>query len=627
MASHDSKQQGQNPGQFQPGPQPGTIRPPQPPPQSPGPSWGQPRQSPPPQSVENEKDASNLTMFRTANFFVHAFTPRLRTGTLQKTGAEGTILERIRWTSAEKQRLLEAQTRLLPQIDTFNAAQWREIAIPGWFEGLAVALALAVTIVVQALTLFTTPAYSPDEGNYMANAWAILQGKITPYIYTYDHPPLGWVQIAGWAKLTGGIASFGTAINSGRVLMLVLAAASSLFLYLITSRLSGSRSAALLAVVLYGLSPLALLYRHQVLLDNIGMFWLLLSLCLITTGKSKLGTFVLAAVALGIAILTEGLFLCFVPVMLYAVALYATPFQRKFSLVAFVYVTLAIASAYVLLALLKGELFPAAVGQHPSLLGTALQKLQVPVATGQFSTTWNLWMQTDMLFVAAGTAAMFLNILGGTVNRFQLLGALFAATFWLMLLASKTVDPAFILLLLPFLAVNIALALNNPLRWLTRKVGFDLSRALLLFILIGILVPAGVQNASPVLAKNVTEPQQQTLLWLRNNAPHNAVVITNSYLYTDLHDPQGLGVGGGEPFAHAQIYSDAVLDPVIADEQLHENWQKIDFLVVDASMLKQIRDNRQYRLLNEALNHAILKSTFGSNRDGTQIMIYQVIHT
>ena len=57
----------------------------------------------------------------------------------------------------------------------------------------------------------------------MANAQAILQGKITPYAYDYSQPPLGWIQIAGWVRLTGGIASFGNAINSGRVLMLILA--------------------------------------------------------------------------------------------------------------------------------------------------------------------------------------------------------------------------------------------------------------------------------------------------------------------------------------------------------------------------------------------------------------------
>jgi len=576
---------------------------------------------------ESESDPASVTLFRTGNFFVHAFTPRLRTGTLRKASKDVgnvTLLERIRWTSAEKQRLIEAQTRLLPDVDTFNVAQWREIAIPAWLEGLVVALVLCATLVVQAFSLFNYPAYSSDEGNFMANAWALVQGKIAPYTYTYAHPPLGWVQLAAWAKLTGGIASFGNAIDSGRVLMLVLATASSLLLYLITSRMSGSRSAALLVLIIYTLAPLSLTYRHEVLLDNIGTFWLLLSLCLITTGKSRLGTFVLAAASLGIAILTKGVFLIFIPVMLYAVSLYATHFQRKFSLVAFVYITLATASAFVLLALLKGELLPA--GSHPSLIGALLQQLQAPTVSGQFSMSWNTWMQADMVFLLAGIAATFINILGGTVNRFQLLAALFAVTFCIFLLSSRVVYPFTIVPLLPFLALNIAMALNTPLRWLTRRAGFDLGRVFVLFILIGLLTAAGIQQAQPLLAKDVTQPQQQALVWLRDNAPHEAVVITNSYLYTDLHDPQGLGVGGGQPFAHAEIYWEAALDPAIADGELHENWQSIDFLVVDGMMLKEFRDDRQYALLNRALHHAILRASFGSSADGTLIQVYQVWH-
>ena len=248
----------------------------------------------------------------------------------------------------------------------------REIPLPGWLEGLVVVLILGALLAFQALNVFHAP-YTSDEGTLMANALAILQGKITPYIYDYSQPPLGWIQIAGWARLTGGIASFGNAINSGRVLMLILAIASSLLLYLITRRLSGSRSAALLGMILYTLSPLSLLYRDQVLLYNIGTFWLLLSLWLVTNGKSRLATFALAAAALGIAILSDGLFLIFLPVMLYAVSLYATSFQRKFSLVAFVYITLAISSVYVLLALLRSEFLPSGNPlEHPSLIGTLL---------------------------------------------------------------------------------------------------------------------------------------------------------------------------------------------------------------------------------------------------------------
>lgn len=579
-----------------------------------------------------EKDVGNVTLFRTANFFVHAFTPVVKTGTLQKASGNETILERLRWTSTEKERLMAAQTRLLPQVDTVSASQWREISIPLGLEVLAVALVLGITLVIQVINLFNYPAYGATEGNLMANAWSLLHGRITPYVYTYDQPPIGWLQIAGWLQLTGGTTSFGNAINSGRVLILVLTIVSSLLLYLITSRISGSRSAALLAMVIYSLSTLSLIYRREVLLENIGIFWLLLSLCLITTGKSRLRTFIYAAVALGIAILTDEVFLCFLPIMLYAVWLYATPFQRKFSLLTFLYIVLVIVSIYVIFALLNGQLFPPGLlpgdkGSHESLIGGILQKWQVPLVAGQFTESWNTWLQDAWLFLAAGIVAMAINILGGTVNRFQLLAALLAATYCVVLLSSRTVYPFSIVPLLPFLALNIAVALNTPLRWLTRKIGFDLARALLWFLLIGALIPASIQQALPQLAQNAAVPQQQSLLWIRDNAPHNTVIISPSYLYSDLREQGGTSVGGSASFPNSYIYSDVLTDSRLANEQLKGDWQKINFLVVDTSMLKEIRDGGQYALLDQALHHAILRVSFGSDKDGTQMRIYQVILT
>jgi 4-amino-4-deoxy-L-arabinose transferase-like glycosyltransferase len=576
------------------------------------------------------REPGNVTLFRTTNFFVHAFTPALKTGTLQKASGNATILERIRWTSVEKQRMMAAQTRLLPQNDTVNAAQWHEITIPAGLEALVVALVLCVTFIVQTINIFNYPAYTADEGASMANAWALLHGHLAPFVYTYDQPPLGWVQIAGWLQLTGGFVSFGNAINSGRVLMLALACASSLLLYLVTSRLSGSRSAALLAMIIYSLSPLSLIYRREVLLDNIGIFWLLLSLCLITTARSNLRTFVLAAMALGIAILTEDVFACFLPVVLYTVWLYATPFQRKFSLLTFLYVVLVIASTYVLLALLKGELFPAAIlpgggGARVSLIGALLQKWQAPLAAGQFAGSWQVWLRDGALFLTAGIIATFINILGGVTNRFQLQAALLSASMCIVLLISPSVQPYSILPLLPCLALNIVVAFNTPLRWLTRKTGFDLGRALLCFVLIGMLIPASIQQALPLLAQHAAAPQQQAMLWMRDNAPHTSVVISPSYMYSDLHEQGGMAVGSGTPFARAYIYSNVLPDSQISTQQLRGNWQNINFLIVDAAMLKEIRSAGQYELLNQAIHHAIVRASFGSGGDGTQIQVYQVL--
>lgn len=219
---------------------------------------------------------------------------------------------------------------------------------------------------------------------------------------------------------------------------------------------------------------------------------------------------------------------------------------------------------------------------------------------------------------------MFVNILGGIANRFQLLAALLAVTYCVVLLGSRTVYPFSIAPLLPFLALNIAIALNTPIRWLTRKAGFDLVRASLLFALVGAFIPAGIQQIEPVLAKNATGPQQQAILWVRDNVPHNAVIIAPSYMYSDLRD-QGSS-SNGVSFSNTYIYTDITSDSQITNGQLKENWQNIDFLVVDASMLNDIRGGGQYELLDEAIHHGTLRATFGSANNGTQIKIYQVIN-
>lgn len=584
----------------------------------------------PPQNPADEDEAASVTLWRVPTFNVHAFTSRSRLNAQQDTKSRS-FLQKVGWPADQQQRLIDEETHLLPRAE-INSASSRWKSIPStWLEDLLVILFLGATLILQALSLFTYPAYSSDEGNYMANAWAVLQGKIAAYTFTYSHPPLGWMQIAGWTDLTGGITSFGNAINSGRVLMLVLATASSLLLYLIARRLSGSRIAAFLALVIYTLSPLSLLYRHEVLLDNIGTFWLLLSLYLITNGKSRLATLLLAAVALGIAILSKGVFLIFLPVMLYAVWLYATPFQRKFSLVAFLYLVLAIASLYALFALLKGELLPAGTlpgetTSHASLLAMLLQAFQAPGPQDSFRESWYTWVGFDLILLVAGTIALAINLLGGIINRSQLLVALFAATFYLFLLTSGVVYAFAILPLLPFLALNIALALNNMLRWLMRGKHLRLVHGLLLVSSIGILLAVGVQDARLDISQNQTQSQQEAMWWVSDHVPHNATVITNSYLYTDLHDPAAIG-GTGESFTHAQIYSDAALDPTIAVGELKENWRTIDFLVIDSSMLRTITLDKRYTFLNQALNHAVLRADFGSSASGTLVEIYQVIHT
>jgi hypothetical protein len=150
--------------------------------------------------------------------------------------------------------------------------------IPNWLETILIIGILAVSGVAHAINMFNYPHYDQDEGTYMMYAWAVTRGMLSPYAYGYGHPPLGWIQIAAWTRLTGGFYAFGNALNSGRVLMLLYAVACTLLVYLIARHLEASFVIRLLAIGIFIFSPLSITFQREVLLDNFAAFWFLLSL-------------------------------------------------------------------------------------------------------------------------------------------------------------------------------------------------------------------------------------------------------------------------------------------------------------------------------------------------------------
>src|SRR5947209_1335025 len=112
---------------------------------------------------------------------------------------------------------------------------------------------LLISLITGAIShgyhLFLYPLYITDEGIYMERAWAVLrEGLLSPYTYYYDHAPAGWLFIAAWvALLPHQFQAFGNAVNTGRVLMLLIHVASTYLLFMSTRRLSRSLIAAVVA--------------------------------------------------------------------------------------------------------------------------------------------------------------------------------------------------------------------------------------------------------------------------------------------------------------------------------------------------------------------------------------------
>ncbi len=606
-----------------------------------------------------EIENGNIILHRRPNFFLRTtYRPEHKPDSLRKAGGHSAVIPGVM--PHQERRIEVSETRLMPKVTLHTTQRTRAIPVPAWLEAVIVVLGLVGTFVAHAYNMFNFPRYELDEGTYMSNAWAITQGLISPYPYGYGHPPLAWMQIAAWVKLTGGFFTFGNALNSGRVLMLLYAVGSALLVYLIVRRLGGSLSAALLALVIFSFSPLSITYQRQVFLDNVATFWLLLSIYLLAGSNSRMLYIVLAGIAFGFSVLSKEVYLICLPIIIYAAWLHTTKFQRKFTLVSLIYAVIAICSGFVLMAILKGELFPYSwhlpwdTHPHLSLLDTLVGQAERGEIGGSFLYSWNTWLDNDRVFIICSLAAPIFNLLYGLWTRkyllfslppfsflnqrlrnaplvpdTHLLLSLLAISFWLVLVRGGQVLSFYIIPLIPLIALNTAMALNTFLGWLGKLVRFDVVRAVLLVIVLAAIIFYDIQATGFRFYQHPTSAQEQALVWVRNHVPHNAFIVINSYLYLDLRVPGGQGIGDGAPYPHAEVYWNVAFDPELHQQALQSNWDRIDYIVADSEMLHDIQTyNGPMTIIKDAYEHSVQRAEFRADDHDLQIVVgvYQVIH-
>src|SRR3954464_13916107 len=192
--------------------------------------------------------------------------------------------------------------RLIPQAVPRNRARAKS------GEWAIIVGLMLIGLIAHGLNMFNYPAFTfnGDEGIYTQQALAVLKlGQLSPYTYFYDHAPGGWILLAAWLALSGGPHTFGSAIDSGRVLMLLLNLGIIHRLYRVAREVGCGRAAASLAVLLFALSPLAVFYGRPVMLDSFMLFWVLISLDLLLDGQGRLSRVALSGACFGIALLSK----------------------------------------------------------------------------------------------------------------------------------------------------------------------------------------------------------------------------------------------------------------------------------------------------------------------------------
>jgi 4-amino-4-deoxy-L-arabinose transferase-like glycosyltransferase len=482
--------------------------------------------------------------------------------------------------------------------------------MPNLTFSLALAFSLLTGAVSHGYNLFGYPLYVTDEGIYMQQAWSVLrEARLSPYTYFYDHAPAGWLVIAGWAALLPSqLQTFGGALNTGRVLMLLVHLASVYLLFMVAWRLTGQLVAAVVATFLFNLSPLAIFYQRQVLLDNLMVFWMLLSLYLATRVGKRLRVVaaIASGLAFGVAMLTKENAVFFLPALLYFVyGLLRDSVQFRFGVGFWCYGTVAMVSFYFLYATLKNELFPSGFSfdlnnppaDHVSLLYTIWWQLHRSQGSllDTSSPVWRFslgaWMPKDRFLLIAGGVTLLMNLLIGLrerrAARAQLAVSLMAGGYAFYLARGSQMLEFYVVPLVPFLALNVALLVG----WLVEHVRL-VPRLVRLVPVAGML---GVLAFHPVLGYalvideygkvvphdmyklDLTASQARQVSFIRQNVPSDAKMITDDDIWADLHDVRPF-------YKWAHSYTKAARDPDVRDKLFGKDWRNVDYIAVSNKM-------------------------------------------
>ena len=459
-------------------------------------------------------------------------------------------------------------------------------AIP--FETWLLGASLAVAALAHAVNMGAYPAFSmaDDEGIYVGQALAVLNGQgLAPYTYTYDHAPGGWLQLALWYLGTGGPGTFGTPIDGGRALMLLVHLGSAFLLFRVARRLGARPIAAAVAVLLFSLSPLAVFFQRMVLLDNLMVFWLLAALALLLRSTGRAAT-IGAGIAFGVALLSKETALVVAPV--YAALLIRRAGWRQAGL--WVAAVALSCLPYPLYALVRGELWPVSdpylpyvmandALARPSLLSTLAWQL-----TRYGGGFWNIennffwylrhdWLWRDATMLAVGAVAMVANLIRGLRgDRRLVLAAALGLLVTAYLARGGVVFAFYVVLLMPFLCLNAGLLFDAALRRLPQAAALRLAASTVV-LLLGVAWWSG--TLQPLYAEHPADPARTAAAWMKAHVPPDSRIIGRDDLFPLLREPVE-----GPAFPNYTVHWKVAHDPTVRAAVFASNWSTVDYLVI-----------------------------------------------
>jgi 4-amino-4-deoxy-L-arabinose transferase-like glycosyltransferase len=499
---------------------------------------------------------------------------------------------------------------------------------------------LCVILLVQGWNITQFPTLSDDEGTYLAQAWAVQQGEgLAHYTYWYDHPPLGWIQIAFLTWIPSLIAPETMSVASMRFAMLAVSAACAVLLYVLARRLFLPRWAAGLAMALFGLSPLSVVLQREIFLDNIAVMWMLLAFCLAASPSRHLWHHFAAGLTAAVSVLTKETMLVVLPALLVTMWRHSHRDTRKFAVTGAITACALIGLSYPLYALLNSELFPGA--GHVSLIDGITYQMSRPGSgfildegTGSHGVLTS-WLYYDSVLPLGGLAgaALLLATVRWSVTARALAGpALVVAILAVVAMRPSGYLPAmYVIQALPFLALVLAAAAASVAHAVLRRGSLGAGPArpglstppararaarltaatLLAVAAVGYVAPRWYDGNRAALTVDANAAYRAAAAWMQNEVddPADTRVLVDDALWLDLvHD-------GFEPGTGAIWFYKADLDPAVA-KTMPRGWRDLDYVVSSPTVR---RDAVDLPNVKSALEHSTPVAVFGTGEDRIEI--------
>ncbi|MFH0521471.1 ArnT family glycosyltransferase [Streptomyces sp. M41] len=490
---------------------------------------------------------------------------------------------------------------------------------------------LVAILVVQGWNIADYPTLSDDEGTYLAQAWAVQEGRgLAHYTYWYDHPPLGWIQLALLTWIPAALSPESMTVGTMRAAMLVISAISAILVYVLGRRLSLPRWAAGLGMVLFGLSPLSVVLQREIFLDNLAVMWTLLAFALAASPSRHLWHHFGAGIAAATAVLTKETMLFVLPAVLITMWRHSHRDTRKFALTGAVTACTLIGLSYPLFALLKGELFPGS--GHVSLWDGIKYQMTRPGSgfildqgSGSHGVLQS-WLYYDRVLIVGGLAGALLLLLTWrwSVTARALAGPSFAvAILALVAMRPSGYLPAmYVIQALPFLALvlaggtaSVAHAVLRRRRSATETRYVTSGRYALAAVLAiaagAYVVPRWYDGDRTAVTADANAPYQAASKWLSTEVedPRDTRVLVDDALWLDLVH------AGYEPGLGAIWFYKADLDPAVT-KTMPRGWKDLDYVVASPTVR---RDAVDLPNVKAAMEHSKPVAVFGTGEDRIEI--------